>query len=98
MTNISEAAIEAAAQAIYVSDNGPWISGGALTPGGTPWGTSREATDRPFYLEHARAALEAAGPLIAAQALREAADELWSRNHRLGPPSWLNARAAALEA
>jgi hypothetical protein len=63
---IPDEAVEAAAQTLWIVEHGPWISGGGIAAGGTPWGTSREAINRSRYRVRARAALEAANlPLIA---------------------------------
>lgn len=44
---------EELAQALHVAEHGPWISGQGLRPGGTPWGTTREAAAREEYLRRA---------------------------------------------
>lgn len=47
------------AAALYVAENGGWVSGHALTPGGTPWGTSRERDLKPKYQARAESFLAA---------------------------------------
>lgn len=55
----SEEAIERVAEVLHILDHGPWVSGGGITPYGTPWGTSREASRREEYRIKARAVVEA---------------------------------------
>jgi len=56
---VDDAQLERAAAALYVAENGPWVSGQGITPGGTPWGTTRERELRPEYLRRAGAVLAA---------------------------------------
>ena len=77
---IPEEAVEVAARALHLIDQGPWISGGAITPGGTPWGTSREASRHGEYLDKARLALEAASPCMLAEAWDTGAVAGWKQS------------------
>jgi hypothetical protein len=76
---IPDEAVEAAARGLHHAEHGPWVSGGGVTPGGTPWGTSREMARKELYLSRARLALEAAAPHLMAIAWDEgcAAHEKW---------------------
>jgi hypothetical protein len=86
---IPDDAVEAAAQTLWIVEHGPWISGGGIAAGGTPWGTSREAIHRSRYRVRARAALEAATlPLLAMVREQRAAIE---RVRELHKPRQFNA-------
>lgn len=64
MTEQPPEAVEAGARALYVVQRGPWISGGGIQEGGTPWGTSRERDFHAEYLGASEAALTAAAPFM----------------------------------
>ena len=81
---IPDEAVEAAAKALYVTERGPWVSGGGLVTGGTPWGTSREASERDDYERRARAALEAAAPHLMAEAWDEGYDRAETDHYETG--------------
>lgn len=87
MTTPTPEAIEAAAIALF-DDNPVWH---LVHDRPALWSEVVEsAKDR--YRQQARVALTAAAPFIAAQALRDAADEWFG-----GPRKWLNDRAATIE-
>jgi hypothetical protein len=79
----SPEAIEAAAEALYVANRGPWVSGHGTTLGGTPWGTSHEREVRETYVNAATAALSAAYPALRAQIIRELAEDAFEESSRL---------------
>lgn len=84
---VSEEAVEAGARASYEHANF-----------GAPWDECPQEW-RASYGDSIRAALEAAAPFIAAQALEEAAEGWWLRDDvqdRFGAWSWLRLRAAEL--
>jgi hypothetical protein len=58
--SLDAATVERVAESLYHADHGPWVSGHGFTPGGTPWGTSREQQLRIEYISKARAVLAAA--------------------------------------
>lgn len=56
---------EQIARALHYLDYGPWVSGGGLTEGGTPWGTSREKDRHEEYLGRARTFMAMTGEVSA---------------------------------
>ena len=92
--NIPEEAIEAAAQAMFAEEQCDRLQKLHVEEN---WQGRLNGGDRNEYRAFARAALEAAAPFIAAQALRDTADA-WSDWDALSAPEdWLRTRAADLE-
>jgi uncharacterized protein with gpF-like domain len=87
---VNDKAVEAAANAMVIAS--PDLSG---------WDDLNQA-EIDWYMRDAREALEAAAPYIQAQALRDAAEDLYSYRGRIttmeGAVTWIRDRADELEA
>ena len=81
--NIPDKAVEAAARDLYETEPLALVNEATETMAAKPWEWLSEDF-RAHKMQQARATLEAAAPFIAAQALRDAAEDLAQKLHEPG--------------